>query len=33
VTESLGQTGLDALKGADMLKVAPDTYSSSIEYA
>ena len=29
----LGQTGRDALKGADILKVAPETYSSTIEYA
>ncbi len=33
VMEFLGQTGLDALKGADVLKVAPQIYSSSIEYA
>ena len=32
VMEYLGQTGLDALKGADILKVAPEQYSSSIEY-
>jgi uncharacterized protein (DUF1501 family) len=30
--EYLGQTGLDALKGADMIKVAPERYSSTIEY-
>jgi uncharacterized protein (DUF1501 family) len=29
----LGQTGLDALKGADILKTAPQKYSSSVEYA
>ena len=29
----LGQTGLDALKGADILKAAPDMYTSSVEYA
>jgi uncharacterized protein (DUF1501 family) len=29
----LGQTGRDALKGADILKVAPERYSSTIEYA
>ena len=29
----LGQTGLDALKGADILKAAPDMYKSSVEYA
>ena len=32
VMEYLGQTGLDALKGADILKTAPDAYSSSVEY-
>ena len=32
VMEYLGQTGLDALKGADILKVAPEQYSSSVEY-
>ena len=31
--EFLGQTGLDALEGADVLKVAPEMYSSTIEYA
>jgi uncharacterized protein (DUF1501 family) len=30
--EYLGQTGLDALKGADILKVAPSKYSSNVEY-
>ncbi len=29
----LGQTGLDALKGADLLKKAPQMYHSSVEYA
>ena len=29
----LGSTGLDALKGADVLKEAPQQYSSSVEYA
>ncbi len=29
----LGQTGLDALKGADILKAAPDRYVSTVEYA
>ncbi len=29
----LGQTGLDALKGADILKTAPQKYRSSVEYA
>ena len=33
VMEFLGQTGLDALKGADVLSVAPGAYSSSVEYA
>jgi uncharacterized protein (DUF1501 family) len=33
VTEYLGQTGLEAMKGADILKAAPATYSSTIEYA
>ena len=28
----LSQTGLDALKGADILNTAPLTYSSSVEY-
>ena len=33
VMEYIGRTGLDALKGADILKVAPQRYSSSVEYA
>jgi len=33
VTEYLGQTGLEAMKGADILKVAPEKYSSGVEYA
>ena len=33
VMDYLGQTGLDALKGADILKVAPQKYSSTVEYA
>ena len=33
VMEYLGQTGLDALKGADILKTAPQKYHSSVEYA
>ena len=33
VMEYLGQTGLDALKGADILKTAPQQYHSDIEYA
>jgi uncharacterized protein (DUF1501 family) len=33
VLDYLGQTGIDALHGADILKVAPDKYESNIEYA
>ena len=33
VMDYLGRTGLDALKGADILKEAPLKYSSSVEYA
>lgn len=33
VMDYLAQTGLDALKGADMLKAAPARYTSSVEYA
>ena len=33
VMDFLSQTGLDALKGADILNVAPEMYSSSVEYA
>ena len=33
VMQYMGQTGLEAMKGADILKVAPEGYSSSIEYA
>ena len=33
VMDFLGQTGLDALAGADILRVAPERYSSNIEYA
>ena len=29
----LGQTGLDALRGADIIRVAPELYSSTVEYA
>jgi len=29
----LGQTGRDALKGADIIKSAPEKYSSTVEYA
>ena len=32
VMDFLGQTGLDALKGADVLNVAPQLYSSTLEY-
>mgnify|MGYP001392639842 CR=1 FL=1 len=31
--EYLGQTGNDVLSGADIIKVAPERYESSIEYA
>ena len=33
VMDFLGQTGSDALKGADILRTAPEKYSSGIEYA
>ncbi len=33
VSEFIGQTGNDALKGADVLRTAPQSYSSSVEYA
>ena len=33
VMDFLGQTGLDALKGADVLSAAPEKYSSTVEYA
>ena len=33
VMDYLAQTGLDALKGADILKVAPERYTSNVEYA
>ena len=32
VMDYLGQTGLDGLKAADILKVAPEQYSSTVEY-
>ncbi len=32
VREYISQTGLDALKGADILRTAPDKYSSMVEY-
>ena len=33
VAKFIQQTGTDALKGADILRVAPQQYSSSVEYA
>ncbi|MDP7578323.1 MAG: DUF1501 domain-containing protein [SAR202 cluster bacterium] len=33
VMKFLGQTGMDALKGADILSTAPAKYSSTVEYA
>ena len=33
VMDYLGQTGVDSLAGADILKAAPQSYSSSVEYA
>ena len=33
VMDFLGQTGLDAMEGADVLSVAPQKYSSNVEYA
>jgi len=33
VMDYLGQTGRDALKGADLIKTAPQRYSSTVEYA
>lgn len=33
VSQFIGQTGIDALKGADILRTAPGQYSSDIEYA
>jgi uncharacterized protein (DUF1501 family) len=32
VMDYLGQTGLDSIKAADILKVAPQQYSSTVEY-
>ncbi len=32
VVDYLSQTGMDALKGADILSTAPEMYSSSVEY-
>ena len=33
VMDFLGRTGLDAIKGADILNVAPERYSSTVEYS
>ncbi len=33
VMDYLGQTGRDALKGADIIKTAPEQYRSTVEYA
>ena len=33
VSEFIGETGAAALKGADVLRTAPEKYSSSVEYA
>ena len=33
IAQFIAQTGTDALKGADILRVAPRNYSSSVEYA
>ena len=33
VMDYLGQTGRDALQGADIIRSAPESYSSSVEYA
>ncbi len=33
VMDYLGQTGRDALKGADIVRSAPESYSSTVEYA
>ncbi len=32
VTDYLRNTGMDALKGADVVKIAPEIYSSNVEY-
>ena len=32
VVDYLSQTGMDALKGADILSTAPENYSSTVEY-
>ena len=33
VSQFIGQTGIDALRGADILRSAPEKYSSGVEYA
>ena len=33
VSQFIGQTGIDALRGADILRTAPEKYSSGVEYA
>ena len=33
ISQFISQVGMDALKGADILKTAPGAYSSSVEYA
>jgi uncharacterized protein (DUF1501 family) len=33
ISEFIGQTGIDALRGVDILRTAPRKYSSSVEYA
>jgi len=33
IAQALGHAGTDALKGADILRTAPEKYSSSVEYA
>ena len=33
ISQFIGQTGIDALRGADILRTAPELYSSSVEYA
>ena len=33
VAQLLSQTGTDAMRGADILRTAPDIYSSTVEYA
>ena len=33
VSQFIGQTGADALRGADILRTAPEKYHSSVEYA